>query len=76
MLTKRNEGVSATIVTKRISEALAVDIERHNRQYPAMEVRISDRFHDRFIILDNTVYHLGTSLKDLSKNYQLLIINY
>ena len=41
-----------------------------------MEVRISDRFHDRFIILDNTVYHLGASLKDLSKNYQLLIINF
>ena len=67
MLTKTGEGVSATIVTKRITDALKVDIERHNRQYPAVEVRTSDRFHDRFLILDDTVYHLGASLKDLSK---------
>ena len=67
MLTKRGEGVSAIIVTKHISDALAVDIERHNRQYPHVEVRTSDRFHDRFLILDDTVYHLGASLKDLGK---------
>ena len=67
MLTKRGESVTATIVTKRISDTLAVDIERHNRQYPAVEVRTSDRFHDRFLILDDTVYHLGASLKDLGK---------
>lgn len=67
MLTKRADGVSATVITKRISDALAVDIERHNRQYPAVEVRTSDRFHDRFLILDDTVYHLGASLKDLGK---------
>lgn len=67
MLTKRADNVSASIVTRRISDALAVDIERHNRQYPAVEVRTSDRFHDRFLILDDTVYHLGASLKDLGK---------
>ena len=67
MLTKRGEGVSAIIVTKRISDALAVDIERHNRQYPHVEVRTSDRFHDRFLVLDDTVYHLGASLKDLGR---------
>ena len=67
MFTKRKEGVSATIVTKRISDALAVDIERHNRQYLPVEVSTSDRFHDRFLILDDTVYHLGASLKDLGK---------
>ncbi len=67
MLTKRADGVSTTIITRRISDALAVDIERHNQQYPAVEVRTSDRFHDRFIILDHTVYHLGASLKDLGK---------
>ena len=67
MLTKRGEGVSATIVTKRITDALAVDIERHNQQYPPVDVRTSDRFHDRFLILDDTVYHLGASLKDLGK---------
>ena len=67
MLTKRSEGVSATIITKRISGALAVDIERHKQQYPSVEVRTSNSFHDRFLILDNTVYHLGASLKDLGK---------
>ena len=67
MLTKRGEGVIATIVTKRITDALAVDIERHNQQYPPVDVRTSDRFHDRFLILDDTVYHLGASLKDLGK---------
>ncbi|MBO4489643.1 MAG: virulence RhuM family protein [Bacteroidales bacterium] len=67
MLTKRGEGVSASIVTKHISETLALDIERHNQQYPPVEVLTSNRFHDRFIILDDTVYHLGASLKDLGK---------
>ena len=67
MLTKRSDEVSATIITKRISDALAVDIERHNQQYPPVQVRTSDRFHDRFLILDDTVYHLGASLKDLGK---------
>ena len=67
MLTKRGEGVSATIVTKRITDTLKVDIERHNQQYPPIDVRTSDRFHDRFLILDDTVYHLGASLKDLGK---------
>jgi Virulence protein len=67
MLTKTGEGVSATIVTKRITDALKVDIERHNQQYPPIDVRTSGRFHDRFLILDDTVYHLGASLKDLGK---------
>ena len=67
MLSKRSEGVTAEIVTRRISETLTLDIERHNRQYPPISVRESDRFHDRFFIIDDTVYHLGASLKDLGK---------
>ena len=66
-LTKRGEGVNASIITRKISEAFSVDLERHNRQYPPVEIRTSDRFHDRFLIIDNTVYHLGASLKDLGK---------
>lgn len=66
-LTKRKDGVSASIITRKISDALAVDIKRHNQQYPLVEVTTSDRFHDRFLIIDNTVYHLGASLKDLGK---------
>ena len=67
MLAKRKEGVSAEIVTRRISELLTLDLERHNRQYPAMIVRECDRYHDRFLIIDNMVYHIGASLKDLGK---------
>ncbi|MBR4786838.1 MAG: virulence RhuM family protein [Bacteroidales bacterium] len=67
MLTKRNDGVSATIITRKISDALAVDHERHNQQYPPVNIQTSDRYHDRFLILDDTVYHLGASLKDLGK---------
>jgi hypothetical protein len=66
-LTKLSEGVSASIITRKISDALAVDLERHNQQYPPVEITTSDRYHDRFLIIDDTVYHLGASLKDLGK---------
>ncbi len=66
-LSKRNEGVSAKIITRKISETLQVDLERHNRQYSSIDINTSDRYHDRFLIIDNTVYHLGASLKDLGK---------
>ena len=67
MLAKREEGVTADIVTRRVTEALTLDLERHNRQYSPVDVRECDRYHDRFLIIDDTVYHLGASLKDLGK---------
>ncbi len=67
MLAKRTDGVSAEIVTRRVTETLVLDIERHNRQYTPISVKESNRFHDRFLIIDDTVYHLGASLKDLGK---------
>ena len=67
ILTKRNDGVSATIITRKVSDALSLDVERHNQQYPPVDICISERFHDRFFIIDNTVYHLGASVKDLGK---------
>ena len=66
-LAKRKEGVAAEIVTRHVSETLKLDLERHNRQYPPVSVRECDRYHDRFLTLDDTVYHLGASLKDLGK---------
>ena len=66
-LTKRGDGVSASIITRKISETLSLDLARHNQQYPPVEITTSDRFHDRFLIIDGTVYHLGASLKDLGK---------
>ena len=67
MLAKRKAGVAAEIVTKRVTETLKLDLERHNRQYPPIAIREYDRYHDRFLIIDDTVYHLGASLKDLGK---------
>ena len=66
-LTKRAEGVVATIITCRVSDTLTVDLQCHNRQYPPITVRESTRYHDRFLIIDDTVYHLGASLKDLGE---------
>jgi hypothetical protein len=66
-LAKREEGVSAEIVTRHVAETLKLDLERHNRQYPPVVIRECERYHDRFLIIDDTVYHLGASLKDLGK---------
>ena len=67
LLSKRAEGVSARIITRKMSESLQLDIEKYNRQYAPIEVVESSRFHDRFLIIDETVYHIGASLKDLGK---------
>lgn len=67
MLEKRSADVSAKIITKSISATLKLDLERHRQQYPPIEVERSSAYHDRFLIIDNTVYHLGASLKDLGK---------
>ncbi len=68
MLSKRNEGVAATIYTHTVSNQLNLDIQKHNSQYPRIEVKTYKQSHDRFLIIDNTdVYHIGASLKDLGK---------
>ena len=68
MLSKRRSGVCATVYTQKITAQLQLDIKKHNRQYPPVEMRIYNKCHDRFLIIDNTeVYHIGASLKDLGK---------
>ena len=67
MLSKRTADVSARIITRKVSESLQLDIEKFNRQYTPIEVVESHRFHDRFLIIDDAVYHIGASLKDLGK---------
>ncbi len=68
MLSKRNNGVSATIYTHKINAQLQLDLNKHNDQYPPIEARTYKSSHDRFLIIDNTeVYHIGASLKDLGK---------
>jgi len=67
LLSKRRTGVSAEIITKNASPQLRMDINRHNAQYDRIDVYESEGFHDRFLIIDNEVYHIGSSLKDLGK---------
>ena len=67
LLDKREQSVEATIYTKSISRQLRLDLERHNAQYAPISVAIANNFHDRFLIIDERVYHIGASLKDLGK---------
>lgn len=67
LLDKRSTHVTATIFTKSINKRLEEDLSRHNSQYPPIEVRILTKAHDRFLIVDDDVYHIGASLKDLGK---------
>ena len=70
MLSKRKKGVSAKIYCKRFTKQLRLDLEKHNKQYPSVEIISFDAAHDRFLILDETaVYHVGASLKDLGKKW-------
>ena len=69
MLDKRKKKVLSTIYTKSISKQLSLDLEKHNSQYQPIEVKEFGKVHDRFLCIDNTVYHIGASLKDLGKKW-------
>ena len=69
ILSKRADGVEATIYTGKISKQLQLDIDRHNAQYPPITVRTFSKAHDRFLIIDDTVYLIGASIKDLGKKW-------
>ena len=69
MLDKRSKGVKATIYSKTIPHQLGLDLEKHNAQYEPIEVLKFDKAHDRFLCIDETVYHLGASMKDLGKKW-------
>lgn len=69
LLDKRGANVSAVIYTQQISRQFQLDIERHNSQYSPIEVIIFRRSHDRFLCIDDTVYHVGASIKDLGKKW-------
>ena len=66
-LSKRNPGVTVDIYDGRISAQLCQDVARHNAQYPGVTLHAYNRAHDRFLIIDEEVYHIGHSLKDLGK---------
>lgn len=67
LLVKRNQDVKAKIYTQKISADFQLDINRHNSQYPPIEVSIYRQSHDRFLIVDDKIYHIGASVKDLGR---------
>ena len=68
MLSKRNQGVTAKIYTSQITPQLRLDLQKHNTQYPPINIVRHTTSHDRFLIIDDAeVYHIGASLKDLGK---------
>ena len=69
ILGKRASGVDATIYTGQLSKVLQLDINKHNAQYPPIDVYTFSKAHDRFLIIDNDVYLIGASIKDLGKKW-------
>ena len=69
LLDKREDGVTATIYTQRISNQFQLDVDRHNTQYPHIEIKQFNKAHDRFLLIDDEVYHIGASIKDLGKKW-------
>lgn len=70
LLSKRDKNTTVTIYTKNITKQLQLDLSKYNSQYPKIELRKFTSSHDRFLILDdNTIYHIGASLKDLGKKW-------
>ena len=69
LLDKREEGVSAVIYTQQISRQFQLDIDRHNAQYAPIDVETFRLSHDRFLCIDDDVYHIGASIKDLGKKW-------
>ena len=69
LLDKREEGVSSVIYTQQISRQFQLDIDRHNAQYAPIYVETFRLSHDRFLCIDDDVYHIGASIKDLGKKW-------
>jgi hypothetical protein len=69
-LAKRTKGVTATIYTERIPASLSLDLDKHNAQYPTIDIHRMPYIHDRFLIIDEKeLYHIGASIKDLGKKW-------
>ena len=69
LLDKREDGVSAFIYMQQINRQFQLDIDRHNAQYPPINVETFRLSHDRFLCIDDDVYHIGASIKDLGKKW-------
>ena len=69
LLSKRAKNVEATVYTAKILPQLQLDLQKHNAQYLPVNINTFDRSHDRFLFIDDDVYHIGASLKDLGRKW-------
>lgn len=69
LLDKRGPSVKATIYTARMTEELKLDVEKHNEQYAPIEIQLFRHSHDRFLCIDEDVYLIGASMKDLGRKW-------
>ena len=69
MLDKRKKGVSVKLYTNLTFGSLKLDLKKHNAQYAPIDAEQFNRSHDRFLCIDDTVYLVGASLKDLGKKW-------
>ena len=68
MLTKKKSSVEVVILTSNKSNIQNIDIQKFNKEYPILKIAKTNKFHDRFIVIDSReMYHLGASIKDLGK---------
>lgn len=68
MLSKKNKNVEVIILTSQNTNLNKLDINKFNKQYPSLKISYTNKFHDRFIVIDSKeLYHCGASLKDLGK---------
>ena len=68
-LAERNKGVNAEIYTQKASPSFAEALKKHNAQFEEIMLHVFSRSHDRFLIIDDDVYHIGASIKDLGKRW-------
>ena len=68
-LAEREKGIDAIIYSRQLSPSFNIALKQHNQQYEKIEVKQFDKSHDRFLIIDDTVYHIGASIKDLGKKW-------
>lgn len=68
-LAEREKGIDAIIYSRQLSPSFNIALKQHNKQYEKIEVKQFDKSHDRFLIIDDTVYHIGASIKDLGKKW-------
>ena len=69
MLDKRKKGVTVKLYTNLAFGSLKLDLKKHNAQYAPIDAEQFNRSHDRFLCIDDTVYLVGASLKDLGKKW-------